>query len=445
MSYQLVSFANGGSVADVKYIYDPITQKGTYSLVQYDGLFRRSNDGVTWSDENDYAPLEDPAVTGAYKLAFGAGKYVAALASKAYVYTEPTTGTPTGSWDDTTYTNETLNLLHGSGNLALHVTDATSGGVTFSQFRTLTPSGWSLPHVFDYYTDTANYTFSSGLQNTRVIDVTALSSGLYAALVRKVNLQNTYVNGTTTTTSTTTTTTTATTTTSTTTTTTLVYPYNKSEYAVKIFSVSDAGAVTVLYTLAFDADDYELDLVGKEDQLKLVQVRNYLYITAPNAVLSTKLTTLTSASQLVKVAGTGLPTFVNVSNAATNGRVLLVLDDRDSETDKLYTYNPSTRIWTEVNLYQSARRPTPEVVDLSIIDYSNGQVYILDGESDLYRSTTLASWSYVQNLVIRDTDSSDVFFVNNRPFLTGEILGLGYLIIKERVTKSLPTFVPKCN
>lgn len=441
MSYQLVSFANGGSVADVKYVYDPITQKGTYSLVQNDGLFRRSNDGVTWSDENDYAPLEDPAVTGNYKLAFGAGKYVAALGSKAYVYTEPTTGTPTGSWDDTTYTGETLNLLHGSGNLAMHVTNATSTGVTFSQFRTLTPSGWSQPQVFDYYTDTANYTFSAGLQNTRILDLVALSSGLYAALVTKVNLQNTYVNGTTTTTSTTTTTTTATTTTSTTTTTTLVYPYTKSEYAVKIFSVSDAGAVTVLYTIAFDADDFDLDLTGKETQLKLVQVRNYLYVTTPTAVLSVKLTTLTSATQFVEVAGVNKPTLVDVTNTATNGKVLLVLD----ETDTLYTYNPSTRVWNEVNLYQSAKRPTPEVVDLSIIDYSNGQVYILDGESDLYRSTTLSSWSYVQNLVIRDTESSDVFFVNNRPFLTGEILGLGYLIVKERVTKSLPTFVPKCN
>lgn len=439
MSYQLVSFANGGSVADVKYIYDPITQKGTYSLVQNDGLFRRSNDGVTWSDENDYAPLEDPAVTGSYKLAFGAGKYVAALGSKAYVYTEPTTGTPTGSWDDTTYTGETLNLLHGSGNLAMHVTNATSTGVTFSQFRTLTPSGWSQPQVFDYYTDTANYTFSAGLQNTRILDLVALSSGLYAALVTKVNLQNTYVNGTTTTTSTTTTTTTATTTTSTTTTTTLVYPYDKSEYAVKVFSVSDEGAVTVLYTIAFDLPGNLTE--SEEDQMKVVQVRNYLYVTAVTKVLSVKLTSLTSASQFVEVAGTNVPTFVDITNAATNGRLLLVLD----ETDTLYTYNPSTRTWVEVNLYQSAKRPAPESIDLSIIDYSNGQVYILDGESDLYRSTTLASWSYVQNLVIRDTDSSDVFFVNNRPFLTGEILGLGYLIVKERVTKSLPTFVPKCN
>lgn len=420
MSYQLVSFEQGGPVRDLLYVFDPVKQSGTYSLVQNQGYFRRSVDGVTWSGTSDYAAVDTE--TGEYKLVYGAGKYAAALTDELYLFTEPTTLAPTGSWASTSTAGQTLKFLHGSGNLVLAVSNVTASN--YDVFRTYKPSTgtWSTASSFDFFTTSTVVPNTSGVQNTRVLALLALSSGLYAALVENTGLTDG-----------------STTTTSTTTSTTPAYPYNFGKYSLKVFNVDDDGAVTVLYNLGV-SDAYT--------PVKLVQVRNYLYIVCTTAVLTTKLTTLAASSTFSLVTGTNIPTFVNIANASTNGRFLLVHDDHTggvSTLDTLHVYNPSTRVWTDINIYSSAKRPTPAEPDYSVIVDAPGQVFILDGDYDLYRSFNLSSWTYVKNTVIRDIDPTGFFFANGRPFLIAEFSGLDYLIVKERVTKVSPTFVPKCN
>lgn len=420
MSYQLVSFAQGGPVRDLLHVFDPVKQSGTYSLVQNQGYFRRSVDGVTWSDTDDYARVDSE--TGEYKLAYGAGRYGAALTDELYLYTEPTTGDADGSWTSTTVTGETLKFFHGSSNLLMAVTNVTASN--YDVFRTYKPSTgtWSSATSFDFFATSTAVPNTAGTQNTRVLGLLPLSSGLYAALVENTGLTD----GTTTTTSTTTSTTPA-------------YPYNFGTYSVKIFNVSDDGVVSVLYNLG---------LTGAYTPVKMVQVRNYLYVVCETAVLTTKLTTLSNASTFSLVTGTNIPTFVNIANAATNGRFLLVHDDHTggvSTLDTLHVYNPSTRIWTDANIYSSAKRPTPADPDFGVIVDAPGQVYILDGDYDLYRSFNLSSWTYVKNTVIRDIDPTGFFFANGRPFMVATFSGIDYLVVRERVTKVTPSFVPKCN
>lgn len=413
MSYQLVSFEQGGPVRDLLYVFDPVKQSGTYSLVQDEGYFRRSVDGVTWSNTSEYTRVDSEP--GEYKLVYGAGKYAAALTDELYLYSETA-----NTWTSTTTSNQAIQHLHGSGNLILAVSSAGD----YDVFRTYKPSTgtWSTPSSFDFFAATAY----PGVQNTKVLALLALSSGLYAALVENTGL----LDGTTTTT---------TTSTSSTTSTTAPYPFNFKKYAVKIFNVDDDGGVTVLYHIGV-TDAYT--------PVKMVQVRNYLYLVCETAILTTKLTTLSSSSTFSLVAGTNIPTFVNIANAATNGRFLLVHDDHTggvTTLDTLHVYNPSTRVWTDVNMYSSAKRPTPADPDYSIIVDAPGQVFILDGDYDLYRSFNLSSWTYVKNTVIRDIDPTGFFFANGRPFMVAEFSGLDYLLVKERVTKVAPTFVPKCN
>lgn len=426
MSYQLVRFPVGGEVTDLMYRYDNVTEQGTYSLVQNSGKFRRSVDGVTWSD--DYREVDTVAAT--YKLAFGAGKYAAVSSTKIYLEPDDHDVDPTDPWPvSLELANGQITHLHGSGDLlfAAYTVDGAQGD--YSAYRTYNKvtNAWNNAQQFDFFLD-SGIVSSVGLQNSLILDVVLLSSGLYAALLKNTGLTG----GTTTTTSVTTTTTSAGTT-STTTSTTLPYPYNFSDYAVKIFSVSSTGAINVLYNLGF---------ANNSDPVKLIQVRNFLYVVCPNKILTAKLTRLTSATTFSELGGTNIPTFTDLSDAGTNGRMLVVLEDDTS--DRLHTYNPSTRTWTTLNLYQSARRPAPALVDLQLIT-ALGQVYILDGEYDLYRSSNLTSWVYIKNTVIRDTESYSMFFANNRPFLAGDVSGESYLIVRERITKVAPTFVPKCN
>lgn len=419
MSYQLVNFCdedcenNGGTVTGLTYVFDPATQKGTYSLVQNSGIFRRSSDGVTWSGVSTYAPVDSEI--GTYKLAYGAGKYAAALDDEIYTYTEPANSTDPGSWTSVTTSDETISMLHGSGSLLMAITNKTVASKTFSNYRIWTSSGWSLPVSFDFFANSGSYGFTSGVQNSLVLDLIALSTGTYAVLLKNSGLTDG-----------------ATTTTSTTTSTTPAYPYNYNTYAVKVFSVSDAGVVSILYTLGFSS---------ASDPVKLLQVRNNLYVACPTQVLTTKLNSLTASSTLTAVAGNNLPTFTNITNIGTNGRNLAVLNG----TSSLYVYNPSTITWSEVNIYGLTNRPTPASPDLTNMYSVNGQLFILDGESDLYRTFNLASWTYVKNVTIRDTESSEFFFVNNRPFLAGTVNSIGYLLVNQRITRVYPSFVPKCD
>lgn len=419
MSYQLVSFSTGGEVEALLYRYNNVTEQGTYSLVQNSGKFRRSVDGVTWND--NYREVD--TISADYKLAFGAGRYASASATKLYLEPADHTVNPNDTWDATPLTGEDVTLLHGSGDLLIAVSTASS---SYSKFRTYNKvsKNWNTAGEFDFFLDSGSVSGTSGVQNSLVLDLIQLSSGLYAVLLKNTDLTGGL----------TTTTTTTTSTTSTTTSTTLPYPYNYNDYAVKIFSVDGTGALTVLYHLAFG---------NTEDPVKLIQVRNYLYAICPNKVLSAKLARLTSATTFVEVGGTNVPTFTGLIDAGTNGRNLIVLED-NVDGDLLYSYNPTTRTWAEVDVYQAARKPTPALVDLQLMT-GLGQVFVLDGEYDLYRSSNLTSWSYVQNTVIRDTESYGMFFANNRVFLVGDVSGVTYLIVKERITKAMPVFVPKCN
>lgn len=421
MAYQLVTFAEGGAVRGLTYVYDAVTKTGMYSLLQNDGTFKQSSNALSWTDR---ASIGD---TGDFQLVYGAGKYAAALSTMVYLYSE----------SENTWSNNTVNLpdeeivrilpsigggLVAKSNSLMLVTDYTDVEIskTYSLYRTYNSvtANWNTPVFFDLSKSEAS------VQNAIVLDVVPLTSGLFAALLQGVGLVDGQI----------------TTTTSTTTTTTSLSPYSLQNYVVQIFSIDNkTGTVSVLYNLSLNAFN----------AFKLIQVRSSLYVASEIGLHYVKLNGLTALSEFNQLYGVDIPDFTskNVMNVASDGRLLLVntYNPTSDMDDLLYVYNPSTRVWTEADIYTATGMPRPTNVSYEQILSFPGQVIVFDGENDVYTTSNLKSWQYIEDTLISSTGSNTVFYVNNRLFLEG-LLGIkNYLIVNEKVTRRSTNFVPKCN